>query len=199
MIYNRPYDAAETPIPDPFAATRGLKRPCAHGPVMGDILVLNDTAHGIPSERCVTALRDRLDDDEVHLARSDSEELDMVPDAEVAVGGDVRDEVLDAADSLELFACSSAGVGHLDLDAFRERDVAVTNASGVHGPNIAEHVQVEVTHARRRAGEQFEVVGGREYLLAHVPAHRDLGVGDQVEFFAVATGEVDLVIIESVP
>jgi phosphoglycerate dehydrogenase-like enzyme len=163
MIYNRPYDAAETPIPDPFAATRGLKRPCAHGPVMGDILVLNDTAHGIPSERCVAALRDRLDDDEVHLARNDSEELDMVPDAEVAVGGDMREEVLAAADDLELFACSSAGVGHLDLDAFRERGVAVTNASGVHGPNIAEHVLGWLLMITRRLDEGIRRQERREW------------------------------------
>ena len=130
---------------------------------MADILVLNDTAHGIPSERCAAALRDRLDDYEVHLARSDSEELDLIADAEVAVGGDMREEVLAAADDLELFACSSAGVGHLDLDAFRERGVAVTNASGVHGPNIAEHVLGWLLMIPRRLDEGIRRQERREW------------------------------------
>ena len=130
---------------------------------MADILVLNDTAHGIPSERCAAALRDRLDDYEVHLARSDSEELDLIADAEVAVGGDMREEVLAAADDLELFACSSAGVGHLDLDAFRERGVAVTNASGVHGPNIAEHVLGWLLMITRRLDEGIRRQERREW------------------------------------
>jgi phosphoglycerate dehydrogenase-like enzyme len=37
-------------------------------------------------------------------------------------------------------ACSSAGTENLPLDALRERDVAVTNASGIRAPNIAETV-----------------------------------------------------------
>ena len=130
---------------------------------MGDILVLNDTAHGIPSERCATALRERLDDYEVHLARSDSEEVELVADAEIVVGGDMRDEVFEAAENLELFACSSAGVGHLDLEAFRERGIAVTNASGVHGPNIAEHVLGWLLMITRRLDEGLERQADREW------------------------------------
>ncbi len=130
---------------------------------MGDVLVLNDTAHGIPSERCVTALRDRLDDYDVHLARSDSEERDLVEDADVVVGGALDPELLEDAPDLKLFACSSAGVGHLDLDAFREHGVAVTNASGVHGPNIAEHVLGWLLMITRRLDEGLRRQQAREW------------------------------------
>ncbi len=106
---------------------------------MPDILVLNGTAHGIPASACTDTLEASLDDYEVHIAESSSEERELIPDVEIAIGGDLPVELLELADSLRLFACSSAGVGHLDLDAFAERDVAVTNASGVHGPNMAEH------------------------------------------------------------
>ncbi|MEF8853748.1 MAG: D-2-hydroxyacid dehydrogenase [Haloarculaceae archaeon] len=130
---------------------------------MGDILVLNDTAHGIPSERCATALRERLDDYDVRLARSDSEERDLIGDAEVAVGGHLEPDLLEDARELDLFACSSAGVGHLDLEAFRERGVAVTNASGVHGPNIAEHVLGWLLMITRRLDEGLERQADREW------------------------------------
>jgi len=130
---------------------------------MGDVLVLNGTAHGIPSAECAQALRDRLDDYEVHLARTDSEERELIPDAEVVVGGSLGGELLDAAESLELFACSSAGVGHLDLDEFRERGIPVTNASGVHGPNIAEHVLGWLLMITRRLDEGLARQDRREW------------------------------------
>jgi phosphoglycerate dehydrogenase-like enzyme len=58
---------------------------------------------------------------------------------------------------LRLFACIFAGVGHLPLDAFEQRGVAVTNAAGVHGPNIAEYVLGSVfsfTQGLHRAGRR---------------------------------------------
>jgi phosphoglycerate dehydrogenase-like enzyme len=130
---------------------------------MGDILVLNGPAHGIPASECADTLRDRLEDYDVHLARTDSEERELIGDAEVVVGGALGGELLDATDSLELFACSSAGVGHLDLEAFRERGVAVTNASGVHGPNIAEHVLGWLLVITRRLDEGLARQDRREW------------------------------------
>jgi phosphoglycerate dehydrogenase-like enzyme len=60
---------------------------------------------------------------------------------------------VEAAQNLQLFACNSAGVDHLPLDELAERGVAVTNASGVHGPNIAEHVLGWVLTFARRLDE----------------------------------------------
>jgi phosphoglycerate dehydrogenase-like enzyme len=106
---------------------------------MVTILVRQTKAHGIPSARCAVALRERLSDAEIHHASAPAEEQELVGDAGVVVGGSLGGDLLERARSLSLFACSSAGTGHLDLDAFERRGIAVTNASGVHGPNIAEH------------------------------------------------------------
>ncbi len=129
---------------------------------MADVVVLNGTAHGIPSSECADSLRERLDR-EVALAESPAEEVELIGDAEVAVGGNMREEVLEAAGELELFACSSAGVGHLNLDAFEKRGVAVTNASGVHGPNIAEHVLGWILMITRRLDEGLARQERREW------------------------------------
>jgi phosphoglycerate dehydrogenase-like enzyme len=88
----------------------------------------------------VDRLRDLLADYTVELATSRGDELDLIQEADVYVGVDLDSELLEAAESLKLFACISAGTGHLDTEALRDHGVAVTNASGVHGPNIAEHV-----------------------------------------------------------
>ncbi len=107
---------------------------------MADIVVLNHAVHGIPAAECVGALRERVSDRSVVLAESSAAEHELVPNAEVIVGSDLDAALLDRAERLRLFACTSAGTDRLDMDAFREQGVAVTNASGVHGPNIAEHV-----------------------------------------------------------
>jgi phosphoglycerate dehydrogenase-like enzyme len=129
---------------------------------MADIVVLGGTAHGIPASECADALRERTEKD-VALARTTAEKREAVTDATVVVGADLPAELLEAAGNLELFACRSAGVGHLELDAFRERGVAVTNASGVHGPNIAEQVIGWFLMITRRLDEGLDRQGRREW------------------------------------
>lgn len=58
--------------------------------------------------------------------------------ARFAVGLTIEEDVM-SADALELFACSYAGADHLPLERMRERSIAVTPTSDVHGPNVAEH------------------------------------------------------------
>jgi phosphoglycerate dehydrogenase-like enzyme len=107
---------------------------------MTDILVLRHNIHGIPISRYVDALRDRLPDYDVAVARTPAEGREMVTDATVLTGVELPQELLDRADSLELYASIYAGYDHLPLSELAEHDVALTTASGVHGPNIAEHV-----------------------------------------------------------
>lgn len=107
---------------------------------MADIVVLNHAVHGIPAFECVEALRERIADRSVVLAESSVAARELILDAEVIVGSDLEAALLDRAENLRLFACTSAGTDRLDMDAFSEQGVAVTSASGVHGPNIAEHV-----------------------------------------------------------
>ncbi|WP_101294831.1 D-2-hydroxyacid dehydrogenase [Halegenticoccus soli] len=104
-----------------------------------DIVVLRQKIHGMPAADYADAIRERLPGKEVALARTPEEERDLLTRTPVATGYAVEPDLLDASD-LDLFACVFAGTGHLPLDEFEARGVAVTNASGVHGPNIAEHV-----------------------------------------------------------
>ncbi len=139
---------------------------------MTDVLVLNHTAHEIPSAECASALEPQLGDREVTLAASSNEELALISEAEIVVGYNLRPELLERAANLRLFACSSSGVGHLDLDALEERGIAVTNAAGVHGPNIAEHVLGWMLMITRRLDEGIERQENREWR--HFKAFDDL-------------------------
>lgn len=118
-----------------------------------DVVVLRGTAHGMSSSRCAARLRERCPDRDVRLARTPAEERDLISNAPVATGLRIDSDLLAAADSLRLFACGSAGVNHLPLDELESRGVAVTNASGVHAPNMAEHVLGNILTFTRRFHE----------------------------------------------
>lgn len=63
-----------------------------------------------------------------------------LPDADVVVTGGLTTEQLARAGRLRWFSSLAAGLDDLATPALLARGVVVTNASGVHGPNIAEHV-----------------------------------------------------------
>ena len=157
---------------------------------MVDILVRETAAHGIPSSECADALRAKTDDD-VRQASTAAEQRDLLRDAEVVVGGDFRPEELELAENLRLFACASAGVGHLDLEAFREHGVTVTNASGVHGPNIAEHVLGWLLLITRRLDEGLRRQHRREWR--HFQA---MGEFDGSRVCVVGLGAIGQTIVE---
>jgi phosphoglycerate dehydrogenase-like enzyme len=122
-----------------------------------DVVILRHDIHGRDVEEYAAVLRDRLPGREIRLARTPAQERELVAGATVATGDEMGVDLLDRAGSLELFACVYAGVGHLPLDAFEARGVAVTNASGVHGPNIAEYVLgslLSFTRGLHRAGHR---------------------------------------------
>lgn len=104
------------------------------------LLVLGQRAHAMPVEEYAAELESRLPDREITLARTPAAEREEIADATIATGIRLGDDLLDRATQLRYFACGAAGVDHLPLDRLEERGVAVTNASGVHGPNMAEHV-----------------------------------------------------------
>lgn len=104
------------------------------------ILVLRRGTHGMPVSDYVGELRERLPNHEILHARTPDEERERIADAEIVTGMTIDEELLSHAENLRLFACAYAGTGHLPLDALESNGVAVTNASGVHGPNIGEHV-----------------------------------------------------------
>jgi len=104
------------------------------------LLVLREGVHGTNASTYADRLRDRLPDHEVVHARTREAELREIRDARVATGIDIDTELLERAGRLRLFAGAYAGHSHLPLDALDERNVAVTNAVGVHAPNVAEYV-----------------------------------------------------------
>jgi phosphoglycerate dehydrogenase-like enzyme len=63
-----------------------------------------------------------------------------LPDADVVVAQDLSDAQLARAGRLRWLSSVAAGLDEIVTPALLARDVVVTNASGVHGPNIAEHV-----------------------------------------------------------
>jgi len=105
-----------------------------------DIAVLRQKIHGLSPADYAAAIRKRLPEHDVVCARTPAEEQSLLEEVEVATGFSIDDATVETASNLELFACVFAGTGHLPLDTLDEHGVAVTNASGVHGPNIAEHV-----------------------------------------------------------
>lgn len=104
-----------------------------------ELLVLREGVHRMPAEAYADELRQRLDGHTVRHATTPAEERRLVPAADVITGPQIRQELLDRADDLKLFACTFAGTGHLPMDSLADADVAVTSAAGVHTPNASEH------------------------------------------------------------
>lgn len=165
-----------------------------------DIAVLRQKIHGLSAEAYAETLRERLPDREVALATTPAEERDLLSRARVATGFDVSEADLDAAENLDLFACVFAGTGHLPIEAFEARDVAVTNASGVHGPNIAEHVigwllmitrrlDEGLRRQRRREWRRFQSYGELQGSTATVVGLGAIGqaVVERLDAFGVET------------
>jgi len=107
---------------------------------MTDIVVLRHKIHGLSTRDYAETLQSRVPELDVALAETAAEERELLSEATVATGYNISPEQVEAADSLALFVCTFAGTGHLPTEALESNNVAVENASGVHGPNIAEQV-----------------------------------------------------------
>jgi phosphoglycerate dehydrogenase-like enzyme len=127
------------------------------------ILVLRQGVHGMPVDDYATAIRERLPEYDVEMATSRREEKERISRAQIATDRAIDDELLDHADSLRLFAGLSAGYDHIPLSRLAEAGVAVTNASGVHGPNIAEQAIGWVLTFSRRLHEGWRRQQNREW------------------------------------
>lgn len=104
-----------------------------------DLLVLRQGIHGMSSGRYADALRERLPEYDVAHARTRPEELELIGDVPTVTGVVIDEELVDRAEELSVFACVYAGTDHLPMDLLSDRGVTVTNASGVHGPNVSEY------------------------------------------------------------
>lgn len=127
-----------------------------------DVAVLRSKPHGLSAADYAEVLRDRLPNHEVALARTPAEERALLESARVATGFDIDADVLPDS-SLAYFACVYAGTNHLPLEALAEHDVAVSNAAGVHAPNVAEHVLGAILSFARRFDLAFRRRERREW------------------------------------
>lgn len=118
-----------------------------------DVLVLRSNTHGLHARDYADLLADRLPDHDVRFASTSTEERDLIEDATVVSGVDIDVPLLERAENLRLFAGVAAGYNHLPLERFAEKNVAVTNASGIHAPNIAEQVAGYILTFSRRLRE----------------------------------------------
>ena len=111
--------------------------------------------HNVPAEdgdeltAFLEDLRSSLPETTVRIASDYGAALDHIGTATVVVSEYLPEEKLAAAENLRWLQATSAGVDHYDLDEFRERDVAVTTASGVHSDPIAEQVIGYMLHFER--------------------------------------------------
>lgn len=121
-----------------------------------DILVLNQKIHGMPASGYRDALRTRLPDADVRLATTPAERRALVPVSRIVTGFEIDRAEIPSAERLKLFACTFAGTDHLPIDTLAEHGIAVTSASGVHGPNAAEQVLAYLLAHVRRLGRAFE-------------------------------------------
>ncbi len=115
-----------------------------------DVLVLRRGTHGMPVEAYVEALTTRLPELTVRRAATPEAERAAIESAPFVTGMTLEPELLDHATELSVFACAYAGTDHLPMERLAERGVAVTNASGVHGPNMGEHVLGAILYFTRR-------------------------------------------------
>ncbi|GAA0228481.1 D-2-hydroxyacid dehydrogenase [Haladaptatus pallidirubidus] len=94
-----------------------------------------DTASDLYAE-----LDGHLPDGGLARARTPEEAFELLPGADGIITAGLSEEMLDAAKNLRWVQVLSAGVDRYDRDALEARDIALTNASGVHAEPIAEQV-----------------------------------------------------------
>lgn len=134
-----------------------------------EIVVLREDIHGMDVSEYAAELESRLPSSfEVAVANTPREERELIQTARVVTGLNVSEVNVREAKNLEFFACVYAGADHLPLDVLESHGVAVTTASGVHGPNVAEYAIGSILSFVRdfpRARDQSERREWRHYQV----------------------------------
>lgn len=105
-----------------------------------DIIIFRKGTEGLSTEIYAEKIQDRLPDYSVARARTIHQERELLPDARVATGVSIDEELVERGRNLDLFVAASSGVNHLPLDRLSQRGVIVANAAGIHASGIAEQV-----------------------------------------------------------
>ena len=104
------------------------------------VLVQRGDLFGHKGERYAECLRDRLDGWTVVYPESSTHERELLGRARVVTGAYLDPDDIPSENRIELYAYTFTGANHLPIDRYAEHGIAVTSASGVPAPNIAEHV-----------------------------------------------------------
>ena len=125
-------------------------------------------------------LRERIE-----LRFANREEMPtVIADAEVVACGSLAPEALAAAKNLKWLAYWSAGLDGKISPEIAARNLLITNASGVHGPNIAEHVLAWMLmftrempfHLRQQIAGKWEREGNQQRIWASELSGQTLGI-----------------------
>ncbi|HEY7030159.1 MAG TPA: D-2-hydroxyacid dehydrogenase [Thermomicrobiales bacterium] len=108
-------------------------------------------------DRHAQRLRDRFPDLNVVVAPSAAEFQALLPQAEAVVAWRLEPAEIAAAPKLRWLQTVGAGVEDVIVPAMAERGVILTNNSGVHAPNISEHLLAMMLAFARRL--PFQVRG----------------------------------------
>jgi phosphoglycerate dehydrogenase-like enzyme len=112
-------------------------------------------------DRHVQRLRERFPDLSVVVAPTDEEFSTLLPRAEAIVAWRVDSMEIDTAPNLRWIQTVGAGVEDVIVPEMAKRGIILTNNSGVHAPNIAEHLLAMMLAFARRL--PFQIRG----QLAH--------------------------------
>lgn len=105
-----------------------------------DIVVLRQGTEGLSTEEYASEIRSVLPEVDVMRASTPKQEQKLVRHSPVVTGVGIDEDMLAQAENLRLFACAFSGFNHLPVEILEERNVAVTNAAGIHAPGIADQV-----------------------------------------------------------
>lgn len=127
-----------------------------------------------------TDLKERVD---LRFGRGEEAKAALL-EAEIVVCGNISEEQMAAAPKLRWIAFWSAGMDGKVTDTMRTRNLLLTNASGVHGPNIAEHVLAFMLmftremhlHVRSQIAGVWSRTGNAQRIGASEMAGQTLGI-----------------------
>lgn len=104
-------------------------------PPLHKIVMIQET-----NERLLEAVKAAAPDANVVVANEQDDIDREIVNAQVAIGGKVSEEQLQAASELAWHHVPWVGVERIVSPVYAERDIVLTNGSGVNSANIAEHV-----------------------------------------------------------
>ena len=108
-----------------------------------------------------------------------------LPDADVVVAQDLSDDQLARARRVRWLSSVAAGLDGIVTPALLASGIAITNASGVHGPNIAEHVLAMMLMFTRGLPKLFRAQLARRW---------DRNLTSRSEAFGELTGKTLLIV-----